>query len=140
MDPEGERLRLALVIGHLHGWAGEQTPIHVDRGGNHADEGVHGAMDCLDHSATTTRFLEMLERKGWLRHHRVLPRQRRTLFLLNEHFSAAIEEPGPVEVSESKKKLKPKRYVVDSWFVDNGRPAVILPLEDWLKWGGPNVN
>ena len=32
-----------------------------------------------------------------------------------------------------------ERYVVDSWFVDNGEPAVVLPLAEWLKGGGPNV-
>ena len=32
-----------------------------------------------------------------------------------------------------------QRYVVDSWFVDNGEPAVVLPLAEWLKGGGPNV-
>jgi len=32
-----------------------------------------------------------------------------------------------------------QRYVVDSWFVDNGEPAVVLPLAEWLNGGGPNV-
>jgi len=31
------------------------------------------------------------------------------------------------------------RFVVDSWFVDNGEPAVVLPLADWLDGEGPNV-
>jgi hypothetical protein len=31
------------------------------------------------------------------------------------------------------------RFVVDSWFVDQGEPAVVLPLEDWLNGEGPNV-
>lgn len=31
------------------------------------------------------------------------------------------------------------RYVVDSWFVDHGEAAVILPLADWLRGEGPNV-
>jgi len=33
-----------------------------------------------------------------------------------------------------------ERYVVDSWFVDNGEPAVVLPLaEIGSNGGGPNV-
>ncbi|HRP96868.1 MAG TPA: hypothetical protein PL143_11490 [Rhodocyclaceae bacterium] len=32
------------------------------------------------------------------------------------------------------------RYVVDSWFVDHGEPAVILPLADWMRGEGPNVH
>jgi hypothetical protein len=31
------------------------------------------------------------------------------------------------------------RFVVDSWFVDQGEPAVVLPLADWLNGEGPNV-
>ena len=34
-----ERERLSLAIGWLLGWAGEQTPIAADRGGNFADDG-----------------------------------------------------------------------------------------------------
>jgi len=41
----------------------------------------------------------------------------------------SIEEAGP--------RL---RYAVDSWFVEHGEPAVILPLVEWLKGGGPNVH
>jgi hypothetical protein len=29
--------------------------------------------------------------------------------------------------------------VVDCWFVDNGFPAVILPLNEWKKVAGPDV-
>lgn len=32
-----------------------------------------------------------------------------------------------------------QRFVVDSWFVDNGQAAVVLPLAEWLDGGGPNV-
>ena len=33
----------------------------------------------------------------------------------------------------------PVRFAVDSWFVDHGEPAVILPLADWYRGEGPNV-
>ena len=32
-----------------------------------------------------------------------------------------------------------ERFVVDSWFVNNGEPAVILPLDEWKKGAGPDV-
>lgn len=32
-----------------------------------------------------------------------------------------------------------ERFVIDSWFVNNGEPAVVLPLAEWLDGGGPNV-
>ncbi|BAL23368.1 hypothetical protein [Azoarcus sp. KH32C] len=31
------------------------------------------------------------------------------------------------------------RFAVDSWFVDHGDPAVVLPLDQWLSGEGPNV-
>jgi hypothetical protein len=81
-----------------------------------------------------------------------------------QHFSAVIEE---LSLAERLERLPPgealagcnctedglviegldgadvarpgERYAVDSWFVDNGEPAVVLPLAEWLNGGGPNV-
>ena len=44
---EQERKVLALAVGRLLGWAGQQTPISADRGGNVEDAGVFGRMDCI---------------------------------------------------------------------------------------------
>jgi hypothetical protein len=66
-------------------WAGQQTPIHADRGGNFDDQGVHGAMDCIDHS-DHHHELPAPAGKAWgaLRFHRVLePAQRGWMF---QHF------------------------------------------------------
>lgn len=146
-SPGLERQILARVMGKLYYWAGQQTPIYADRGGNTADDAVNGAMDCIDHSTTTTRLLKMLQRRGWLRYHRVLEPAQRTRFFIFDHFSAVIEEqpppwlPGPRIEShpEAPEGARHERFVVDSWFVDNGRPAVILPLDDWMDGGGPDV-
>lgn len=168
-DPAGERLALAEAVGALYRMAGEQAPISADRAGNYLDEGVHGRMDCIDHSTNTTRFLALLAARGWLRHHRLLAPVRRTRFFLMQHFSAAVEEIGSVSTPapaarSAKAALSPAtcdcdnalpyepasddapasdetaaRYVIDSWFVEHGEAAVVLPLEDWLKGEGPNV-
>lgn len=142
-----ERKALADVVGQLYSWAGQQTPVFADRGGNTPDDGVNGAMDCIDHSTTTTRFLKMLERRRLLRYHEVEDVARRRRFLLFEHYSAVIEElprsltpkPGDDGIPDFSAQAKPHRYVVDSWFVNNGKPAVILPLEEWTDGAGPNV-
>ena len=136
IDAAHERELISVVIGRLLGWAGKQSPISADRGGNYADDGVYGKMDCIDHSTTTTRLLKMLERRGWLRWHRVLePEVRRFLFF--DHWTAVIEEtvqaPYRDETPESR-----MRYAVDSWFRDNGRPAVIMPLGYWMDWKDPD--
>ena len=131
-DAAQERAVLAPVIGRMLGWAGEQSPISADKGGNLADEAVYGKMDCIDHSTTTTRLLRMIERRGWLRFHRVAEPVLRTNFLVFEHYSAQIEVVAPSEGD-------PVLYVVDSWFFDNGQPAVVMPLKDWQAGEGPDV-
>ena len=144
---EEERNALSDVIGQLYYWAGQQTPVYADKGGNIADEAVSGAMDCIDHSTTTTRFLKMLERRRLLKYHEVEDVVRRRRFFLFDHFSAMIEErPHPLlakaggdDVLSFSDETKPHRYVVDSWFVNNGKPAVILPLDNWMDGAGPNV-
>lgn len=130
-DGADERARLSVAIGWMLGWAGEQTPIGADRGGNFADQAVFGRMDCIDHSTTTTRLLRLLEARGWLRFHRVVEPGQRVRYLLQVHFSAQIEE-SPVAADLGAVAAEPRRHVVDSWFRDNGQPAVVMRLEDWL--------
>jgi hypothetical protein len=133
-DPQAEREILAAEVGRLYRWAGTRTPIQADRAGDLADEGADGRMDCIDHAASTTELLRMLERRGWLRFHRVVEPVRRT-WLIFQHFSAAVEEQGDGAAGGP----PAPRYVIDSWFVDHGEPAVVLPLVEWLDGGGPNV-
>ncbi len=132
---EDERERVAVAIGWLLGWAGRQTPIAADRGGNYADDGVRGRMDCIDQSTTTTRLLRLLEARGWLRFHRVLDPVLRVRFLFDAHYSAQIEELPEVAGDEATADAA-ARHVVDSWFRDNGQPAVVLPLPRWLAGEG----
>lgn len=146
-NPQQERDALGPVIGRLYGWAGRQTPIYADKGGNYADDAAPGSMDCIDHSTTTTRLLKMLARRGLLRFHEVQEVERRTRLFIFEHYSAVIEELPPRWLPREKMRYmqeapdaaKPDRYVVDSWFVDNGEAAVILPLDDWKDGAGPGV-
>lgn len=131
VDAENERKLLGAAIGRLYGWAGEQSDIRNDRGGNYADGHAPGKMDCIDHSTSTTRLLRLLEARNYLRWHRVLePAVRNWALVFPAHWSAVIEEKRGGAVSQ---------FVVDSWFVDNGQPAVILPLADWKKGAGPDV-
>ena len=131
-DAEQERAAIGIAVGRLLGWAGKQSPIAADRGGNYADNAVYGKMDCIDHSITTTRLLRMVEAQGMLRYHRVLERVLRRPFLVMDHYSAQIEVVTASEGAE------PERYVVDSWFFDNGQPAVIMPLAQWMSGESPD--
>ncbi|MGL1832602.1 hypothetical protein ACKVEX_03230 [Rhodocyclaceae bacterium SMB388] len=172
-DAAAEREALARVLGELYRAAGAQSPIHADRAGNLLDAGVAGRMDCIDHSTTTSRFLNLIEERAWLRFHRVRDPARRQR-LIFQHFSAVIEEleadllasthspgmvpdhvpillalcdcedvlddlPRPAGGTAETPPRDAARFAVDSWFVDHGEPAIVLPLAEWLRGGGPNV-
>lgn len=146
-NAEQEREAIARVIGQMLAWAGEQTPISADRGGNYADGGVNGRMDCIDHSTTSTQLLQLIERQGWLRYHRVLDIVQRKRFLLFDHFAAQIGEvdagsgyAAPGDDGAASDQGIRARYAVDSWFYDNGHPAVVMPLERWLAGESPDVS
>ncbi len=129
-----ERAILALVLGQLYRWAGEQSPISADRPGDFLDDEAYGRMDCIDHAESTTRLLTMLEARGYLRFHVVAPISRRVRWLVAQHFSAVIRERNDEAPDTG------ARFVVDTWFGEHGDPAVVLPLEDWLDGEGPNVS
>ena len=138
-----ERELLAVALGRIYGWAGEHSVLGADRAGNTDDADIDGRMDCIDHSNNTTTILGLFERRGWLRFHRVVePRFRHRFFVLPVHRSAVIEAlpTGPVAVGDDLNEALPdEQFAVDSWLVDPGRPVVVLPLDDWLRWGGPYV-
>lgn len=145
-SPVHERALLGVAVGWLLGIAGQRSPIAADRGGNLADDGVYGRMDCIDHATTTTRLLRLLEARSFLHFHRVLDPAKRTRAILFEHFAAQIEEiasrPAAVltatdAISDGDATLA-RRYVVDSWYVDNGQPAPVLALQRWQDGEGPD--
>lgn len=126
-DASDERASIRLAIGLMSQIAGAQTPIHNDKGRNDNEEEVTGRMDCVDHSRTTTAYLEFIATRGWLQFHRVLEPAHRAPLLVNDHWSARIEETA-----------SGAQYVIDTWFLDNGQPASIFPLRDWLKGAAPH--
>ncbi len=152
-----ERARLGEAIGRLYAFAGAKSPIAADKGGNLADDAVYGRMDCIDHSLTTTRFLTLLEARGMLRYHTVGERVLRSRFLLFQHYAAQIVEHevaprvqmdeavnNPLQAvandaSPADGSHSTARFAVDSWFFDNGHPAVIMPLANWMSGEGPDV-
>lgn len=127
-DAASERRAIAKAMGLFAKFAGEQSPTHNDKGGNTNDDGVEGRMDCIDHSHNTTAYLRVLEDQGWLTYHRVLIPVKRAPLLVDEHWSAAVEDLDTG-----------RRYTVDSWFFDNGSPAAIFDLDQWLKGATPET-
>jgi hypothetical protein len=126
-DASAEREAISVVIGRMYAVAGEQTPVWRDKGGNFADGGEDGKMDCIDHSTNTNTFLRSLQAHGWLKFHEVLEPLRRMSFIVAVHWTARIRERDTRRV-----------YVVDSWYFDNGHPAAVFPVEEWLAGKNPD--
>ncbi len=126
-DAEAERKAISMIIGRMYAIAGEQTPVWRDKGGNFADRGEDGQMDCIDHSSNTHAFLSLLEMHGWIKFHEVLEPVRRIRFLFAVHWAALIRD-----------KQEQQAYAVDSWYFDNGHPAIVITLEDWRAGKVPN--
>lgn len=84
-------------------------------------------IDCVDETVNTTTLLELVDSRGWLRHHKA-GRPANRGFLIDgryPHNTATITE-----------KVSGKRWVVDSWVRANAQPPDIKPLEVWKKEGG----
>ena len=116
-----ERLLIGRAIAIMYVAAARTTPIWRDRGGNfpHDPEDHIGVMDCIDHSANVTRFLEVLAARSLLRFHRAGPRVKRMRFL-QDHWAGQVVERATAE-----------SYAVDAWYFDHGVPALVLPMAQW---------
>ncbi len=126
-NAEEERQKTAEVLGELYKIAGRQSPIWQDKAGNFNDP-PFGKMDCIDHSTTSDRFLKMLARHRAFKWHKIAKIQRRFFLIFPSHYSAAMQNITENQI-----------FVFDSWFVEQGEAAVVLPLESWKKGEGRDV-
>lgn len=120
-NAEDERRCIAAAIGSLERIIGAKTATATDRGGTFGNADYPGQLDCNDEAANSTTYLKLLQQAGHIRHHEIIDIKVRGFFFNGwPHTTAAIRE---VQSGQ--------RYAVDSWFYDNGVPAVIVPLETW---------
>jgi len=122
-DAVGERGQIQRAIALMERITGVLAGTASDRGGNLAGLITSGPqMDCIDESSNTTTYLTLLEQHGLLRWHSVEPRAHRGYMIFGgwPHFTAVIRDHGTG-----------RRWVVDSWFHDNGQPPEIVDLDTW---------
>ncbi len=130
-DAAQERERIRRAIALMEKFVGEKTGTWRDKGGtfNYGE----GQMDCMDESTNTSLYLKMFEKSGLMRFHQVVDRETRGWFFSGwPHTSAVIRER-----SADPDKDKSGRWAVDSWFLDNGEPPYVLPLEIWKSGWEP---
>ena len=118
-DDEKQRIRAAIAL--MERYAGRITGSEADLGGNYNGRDLPKQQDCIDESTNTLQYLWALERRGWLRFHRVDLKQRRIVWFVS-HWTATIRE---IESG--------RLFAVDSWVRDNGEPPYIQPLADWRR-------
>jgi len=124
--PAEERERIRAAIALMEKLVGDATGTWRDKGGTF-NFAASGQMDCIDESTNTSLYLTMFYRYGLLRHHRVGDRATRGWFVFGwPHTTAVIREIAGNTL-----------WAVDSWFLDNGAPPFILPLDVWKKGWNP---
>ncbi len=116
----GERQQLRRAIARLEQTIGAITGTWRDLAENVAGAGEPGQLDCIAESKNTTTYLQLLHDDGLLRWHGVEARAMRHPLIFNVHWAAVIRDTQTGQ-----------RYAVDSWFLDNGQPPYIQPLNDW---------
>lgn len=121
-DAAAEREAVRRAIGWLEVVVGRHTPTHLDKARNDLlPSQADGQQDCVDESLNTTTYLRLLQAQGLLRWHRVVERAYRRA-ILDQHWAGQLEEIATGE-----------RYVVDSWFSDNGHLPLVQPTRQWSK-------
>jgi len=125
-NPIDERKQMKLAVARMEVLAGQYSPIHQDLAMNmpvlqSAADALNysGQLDCIDESINTTLFLQMFSDHGWLQFHSVLDRAYRRSFI-TQHWAAQVED-----------RLSGERYVIDSWFDENGALPVLVSSKRW---------
>lgn len=129
-DADAERACIAEILAGLERVVGAKTGTDADRGGTFGNSAHAGQMDCNDEAINTINYLKLMQQQGLLRFHEIMGIARRGFFFNGwPHTTAVIRE------IESR-----QRYAVDTWFYDNGHPAVIIPFETWEAGWKPDGN
>ena len=128
--PSAEREQIRSAIALFETLVGAATGTANDKGGTFPGKAQAGQMDCIDESINTTIYLRMLQKYALLRWHSVADRSTRWSPFSWPHTTAVIEE-----------RASRRRWAVDSWFLDNGEPPFMVPLETWKGgWQPPQLD
>jgi hypothetical protein len=122
-DAAAEREQIRLAIAEMERITGELAGTSGDIAGDLASFGtLDPQMDCIDESSNTTTYLTLFEQAGLLRWHSVEPRATRGYLFWGgwPHYTALILDTQSGQ-----------RWVVDSWFRDNGELPDVVALDTW---------
>ena len=129
-DGVEERERIGKAIALWEEIVGARTGTWRDKGTDAVAFLSDGyQLDCLDETFNTTSYLMMMRAAGLIRFHTIRhPSSRGIISYFGvPHHAATIVDNADAQ-----------RYVVDSWFFDNGVAPVIMKVETWEKGWSPD--
>ena len=129
-NPEAERKCIADAIGIMEKIVGSKTGTDKDRAGTFGNSDTPGQLDCNDESTNSTTYMKLMVQAGLIRFHEIQDTKTRNFFFNGWPHTTAV-------IREKKTGQDVKVYAVDSWFYDNGKPAVIIPLSVWKSGWKP---
>ncbi len=127
-----ERALLTEYIARIEQFVGRETKTQFDRAGTfimylNALAQKSNQMDCVDESINTLSYLKMLAADVGLKYHAISGLITRGGLRAGYPHTAVLLED----------LVTGQEYVIDSWFYDNGRPAVVLPYHLWKGGWSP---
>ena len=127
--PAEERRQIALAMGQMERLIGPIANTANDEARNVLFPDKPGfQLDCIAEASNTTQTLLLLQHQDLLQWHTPgYPTHRGPLQLQAPHYSALITDI-----------TTQKRWSVDSWFFDNGEPAVLVPESIWRSGYSPD--
>lgn len=125
--PEAERAQLRRAVGYMERVTGARAGTSGDLAGTFTAPFAKGQMDCEDEMLNAGTYMLMFEKEGLVRHHRIAGQAHRGYFLNGwPHMAVLLQE-----------KRTGRKFVLDSWFHDNGAPAEIVELKKWRSGWKP---
>ncbi len=124
--PEQERALIAEYIGRMEVIVGRKTNTQFDQGGTfilfvNLGKAKSNQMDCIDESTNSLAYLRLLDNEQLIKYHKIGG------LVTRGGISAGYPHTAVLIID----LLSNQKFVVDSWFFDNGRPAVVLPYKLW---------
>ena len=127
-----ERELLSIAIGQIETVVGAKNNTHGDIGGTfniylNLSKGQSEQMDCIDESTNTLLYLRVLQQEQKLYWHEV--------YGLSSRGGIRAGYPHTAVIIIDKKTNQ--KYIIDSWFHDNGKPAEVVSYQIWKKGWKP---
>ena len=129
---KSEREQLKQAIGYIENIVGEQTNTQYDLGGTFKiytkiKDVKSEQMDCVDESTNTLLYLRLLSQHGKLKFHEILGLRSRGGFRAGYPHTAVL----------LKDNTSDQKFIIDSWFHDNGKPAEVVLFTKWKRGWKP---